>query len=201
MLLMSVKELRERVNVKDAERYNIVLADLIITASSAIAAHLNTSFKRKTVLEQFYVDPSNYRTNNPHALYLYLKGFNPTDIKVQAVGSYANQSVSSPLAPERVRVDENAILTIVSGWTQGQYINVSYESGFDTVTEGTNEIYQGVPELIKTACALYCEHMFTVKFRSGAVYEDGLDQTSPPHAVLVLLGDYDRYAQHALRAI
>lgn len=197
MLLATVSELRTRLNAKDTERYNIALSGLLITASSAIETHLKTSFARLDLTEQFYIDPFNYRTNNPNALYLLLTGITQEDLKLQVVNHFSNMATPNPMDESYYKVDDRGVVTIFGGWNKGQYITANYLVGFEVSDDTGYPVYQNVPPVLKEACLLYAEEMFNTKYGSG---EATGDEEGIPQVVLTLLSKYDRYAQTALRA-
>ncbi|UOX39941.1 head completion adaptor [Vibrio phage V-YDF132] len=202
MLLCSVSRLRTRLNVKDTPKFNTALSDLLLSVTASFESHLNTSFRRATYEDTFFLDPSNFLTNDPNRVRLYLRGMFPSAVKplLKEVRTHAGTEISAT----NFEVDvKNGYVNVMDVWMKGDFIGVQYDAGFESVEEDGYLVYQDVPEELVTAALIYAEYIFVRKYgdmeqESG---EDAGDYTTPPFSVQVILGRYDRVAPHTVKPL
>ncbi|WYC17927.1 head completion adaptor [Vibrio phage vB_VneS_J26] len=211
MLLASVAELRQRVNVSDTPIYNRVLTDLLLNVTLGIETHLDTKFTRKDYTAKYFAGSNNYlvtgapgrvANGSPGVLHLLLEGLNASGLKVSLGSSLA--SSGSTTAPSNYSLEDRGIVALFEGWLPDQYITVTYTGGFDTTDVDGLPVYQDVPVIIKQAALMFAEHVFMAKYGDSQIEETQAgdkDYTDPPNAVTQLLYQYNRNAPHALRSV
>lgn len=213
MLLATVAELRQRLNVVDNEIYNRVLTDLLLNTTLGIETHLNTTFAQQTYNNTYFAGENNYlvtgapgRINNdsPGVLFLLLRGINVSNLSVSISTTLAG--TGSAVAGGNYELEERGIVRVLGGWLPNDYIKTTYTAGFTSQTPSgeTLPVYDNVPTLIKQACLMFAEHVYMVKYGDSQVEEDlpeGEDYTDPPNAVIQLLSRFGRNGEHALKAI
>lgn len=213
MLLATVAELRQRLNVVDNEIYNRVLTDLLLNTTLGIETHLNTTFAQQTYNNTYFAGENNYlvtgapgRINNdsPGVLFLLLRGINVSNLAVSISTTLAG--TGSAVAGGNYELEERGIVRVLGGWLPNDYIKTTYTAGFTSQTPSgeTLPVYENVPTLIKQACLMFAEHVYMVKYGDSQVEEDlpeGEDYTDPPNAVIQLLSRFGRTGEHALKAI
>lgn len=211
MLLASVAELRERLNVQDNAIYNRVLFDLLLNTTLGIETHLCTKFARRQYNTKFFAGADNYlvtgapgRVGNttPGVLYLLLDGINVSDLTVSISTTLTGSG--SATASSNYQLDEAGIVSLFNGWLENDYINAAYMGGFDTATVDGNLVYQNVPTVLKQACLMFAEHVYMTKYGDSQVEDDlpqGEDYTDPPNAVIQILYQFNRTGANTLRSI
>ncbi|QCG76687.1 head completion adaptor [Vibrio phage vB_VhaS_R21Y] len=213
MLLATVAELRQRLNVVDNEIYNRVLNDLLLNSTLGIETHLNTTFAQQSYNNTYFAGENNYlvtgapgriNDDSPGVLFLLLRGINVSNLSVGI--STVLTGASSATNASNYELEERGIVRLLAGWLPNDYIKVTYTAGFttDTPSGETLPIYQDVPILLKQACLMFAEHVYMVKYGDSQIDEDlpeGEDYTDPPNAVIQLLSRFSRTGEHALKAI
>ncbi|QHJ74651.1 hypothetical protein VH22019_00087 [Vibrio phage VH2_2019] len=198
MLLSSVSKLRGRLNLNDTPKTNAVLSEILLSVTATFESHLNTQFRRATYEDNFFLDPSNYLTNDPTCVRLFLRGMNPSNLSVLLKATRRDSGTS--LYEDLYSLDPiNSYLSLYEFWAKGDYVTVQYESGYETVEEGNYPVYQNVAEPLETAALIYAEYIFVRKYGDESDGADDGDYTTPPHSVLVILGRYDRHAPHTIK--
>ncbi|QWS69914.1 head completion adaptor [Vibrio phage vB_VpS_PG28] len=198
MLLSSVSKLRARLNLNDTPKTNAALSGLLLSVTATFESHLNTQFRRATYEDTFFLDPSNFLTNDPTCVRLFLRGMNPSNLSVKLKST--RLAAGSDLSQDFYSVDPiNSYVSIMDIWAKGDYVTVQYESGYETVDEGGFAIYQNVDSNLETAALIFAEYMFVRKYGDESDTADDGDYTTPPHSVLVILGRYDRHAPHTIK--
>ncbi|UOX38398.1 hypothetical protein VpasPP24_58 [Vibrio phage Vpas_PP24] len=197
MILASISELRQRLNVKDSEQYNRILASVLTTVTMRIGEHLKADFDKETKENVFLATPANHlvsgalgrSTTSSGVLSLWLDGFNVSDVELRI----CDDINASGVLTNSIKVDSKGIVKIYDGWVDYDYFKVSFNSGFDIETIDDYPTYVGVPDKLKQACLMYAEHFFMAKYANGDVDEDdNEDYTDAPNGVSALLYSLSR---------
>lgn len=192
MILASISELRERLNVADNDRYNTILASVLTTITQRLGEHLKVDFIQRDYTNVYFADPSNHlvtgalgRTSTASGvLSLWLQGINPTAVTV-AIGSSINASGS---AIDAVKVDGKGYVKVFDKWVDGDYFHVTYNAGYAMDTVDGYPTFIDVHPNLKQACLMYAEHFFMAKYSGGEVDEaNDEDYTDAPNGVSALI--------------
>ncbi|ANO57650.1 hypothetical protein [Vibrio phage vB_VhaS-a] len=192
MILASISELRERLNVADNTRYNTILASVLTTITQRLSEHLKVEFEAADYEDVFLADPSNHlvsgalgRTSYASGvLSLWLKGFNPSGVAV-SVSSSISASGSSI---STFKTDYKGYVKVFDKWADYDYLHVSYRAGYEVATVDGYPTYVDVNDKLKQACLMYAEHFFMAKYAGEEVDEaNDEDYTDAPNGVSALI--------------